>query len=444
MLDVPIVASFSELLHCFVGCFTAPSFDTFHTLMSGWVLNLGRHTITATVRVAGAVGWKHISSFHRFFSQACWAGDALGLVLIRLVIRHLPDSGPVVVAVDDTLGRHTGKRIGAASMHRDPLLSTRSRPFLHWGHLWVVVGITIRTFDKTWCLPVLVRLYRSKKRCAAEGRTYRTCQALAVELLALLAKALPERQIVMVGDADYTNSTLIKGRPSNVTILGRSRLDAAIYEPPPPRRPGQMGRPRVRGARLPSPQEQAADPKAAWRRVKVAVYGKTVTVRVLVINALWYVAGGSGMMRLVLVRGFPGHKRDDVFVCTDETMSAARIIETFAMRWSLEVTFHDAKGKFGFEDPQNRNERAVERTAPMALWCYSLTVLWYVTSGQSLPIARTTNALPWYPKAAPTFADMLATLRRASWAERLFDPQANDRTFRKRVQPLMEYLDACA
>lgn len=444
MLDVPIVASFSELLYCFLGCFTAPSFDTFHTLMSGWVLNLGRHSVTATVRAAGAVGSKHISSFHRFFSQARWCRDELGLVLLRLVERLVPEGEPLIVAVDDTLGRHTGKRIAAASMHRDPLLSTAAKPLFHWGHLWVVMGITVRAFDKTWCLPVLVRLYRSKKVCAASGQSYRKCQELAAELLVIVAKALPERQIVMVGDAAYTNSSLIKDRPGNVTVLGRSRLDAAIYEPPPPRRPGQMGRPRVRGAKLPAPQEQATAPKAPWQSVQVTVYGKTVTVRALVIDALWYVAGGSEMMRLVLVRGFPGHERDDVFVCTDERMSAARIIEIFALRWSLEVTFHDAKGKFGFEDPQNRNEQAVKRTAPMALWCYSLTVIWYLTAGQSLPIARSTNVLPWYQKTAPTFSDMLSVLRRASWSERLFDPQANDRTFRKRVQPLIDYLDACA
>ncbi len=444
MLDAPIVASFGELLYRFMGCFTAPSFETFCTLMSGWVLNLGRHSVTATVRAAGAVGSKHISSFHRFFSQARWARDELGLVLLRLVEPLVPVDEPVVVAVDDTLGRHTGKRIAAASMHRDPLLSTAVKPLFHWGHLWVVMGITVKAFDKTWCLPVLARLYRSKKRCAQDGHPYRKCQQLAAELLRRLANALPDRQLILVGDAAYTNSSLIKGRPSNVTILGRSRLDAAIYEPPPPRRPGQMGRPRVRGAKLLSPQEQAAAPKAPWRRIKVTVYGKTVWVRVLVIDALWYVAGGSELMRLVLVRGFPGHKRDDVFVSTDEAMSAADIIETFALRWSIEVTFHDAKGKLGFEAPQNRNEQAVERTAPMALWCYSLTVLWYLTTGQRLPIAHTASVLPWYPKAAPTFSDMLATLRRASWAERLFDPQANDRTFRKRVQPLMDYLDACA
>ena len=329
-------------------------------------------------------------------------------------------------------------------MHRDPLLSTAAKPWWHWGHLWVVLGITIRAFDKTWCLPVLVRLYRSKKRCHAEDRTYRTCQQFAAELIALLAQALPARQLVMVGDADYINRALIRQRPSNVTVLGRARPDAAIYRPAPPRRPGQIGRPRKRGDRLPSPQQQAADPKAPWRQVTVKVYGKTATVHVLVMDALWYFVGKSESMRLVLVRGFPGHRRDDVFVCTDETTSPRRIIETFALRWSLEVTFHDAKGKFGFEDPQNRHDQAVGRTAPMALWCYSLTVLWYLTAGHSLSLARTANALPWYPKHAPTFSDMLATLRRASWAERLFDPQANDRTFRKRVPPLMDYLDACA
>jgi hypothetical protein len=413
VLDVPIVASFRELLYCFLGCFTAPSFDRFYTLMCGWVLQLGRHTVTGTVRAATAVGFKHISSFHRFFSRARWCGDELGLVVMRLVEPHVPLDEPLVVAVDDTLGRHTGKRIAAASMHRDPLLSTAAKPRFHWGHLWVVLGITIRAFDKTWCLPVLVRLYRSKKLCQRAGRPYRAQTELALELIELLAQRFPQRRIHVVGDTTYSCQTLVKKLPSHVQLIGRSRLDAAIYTPPPRRRPGQIGRPRVRGDKLPSPQEQAARKRAAWREVTVTVYGKTVVVHVLVLDALWYVVGGSRRMRLVLVRGFPGHD-------------------------------HDVKGKLGFEDPQNRLEAAVERTAPMALWCYSLTVVWYLTSGQHLRAARRATGLPWYAKTSPAFSDMVATLRRASWAERLFDPQANDRTFRKRVQPLIDYLDACA
>jgi len=283
------------------------------------------------------------------------------------------------------------------------------------------------------------RLHRGKKRCKAEKRKYRKCPELAAELIKLLADTLPERRIIVVGDSAYTNGSIIKGRPNNVTIVGRSRLDAALYAPAPARGPNQMGRPRVRGARLPSPEKQTA--KARFKRIEVTVYGRTVMVRVLVIDALWYVAAHSELVRLVVVRDFPGHERDDVFVSTDPTITAKSIIETFARRWSLEHTFHECKGKLGFEEPQNRTDRAVERTAPMSLWLHTLVVLWYLRTGQHSRAARQPS-LPWYKKTAPTFSDMLATLRRASWAQRLSDPCANVQTLRKRMRPLVEALAA--
>lgn len=440
MPDAFIVGSFVRLLQAFVPCFTAPSFPTFVRLMGGWSLATGRHTVTGVVRAANAVGWKHICTFHRFFSRGRWCTDRLGLILVRLVVeRCLQPDDAIVAPVDDTLGRHTGKAIAGASMHRDPLLSTGRRPFFHWGHLWVVVSIAIPAFGKTWALPVLFRLHRGKKRCKAEKRAYRKCPELAAELIKLLAEALPDRRIIVVGDSAYTNSSIIKRRPKNVTIVGRSRLDAALWAPAPAYRPGQMGRPRVRGARVPSPAKQAKTSR--FKRIEVTVYGRTVKVRVLVIDALWYVAAHSELVRLVLVRDFPGHERDDVFVSTDPTTGAKEIIETFARRWSLEHTFHECKGKLGFEEPQNRTNRAVERTAPMALWLHTLVVLWYLATGQHSRAARQ-PAMPWYKKTAPTFSDMLATLRRASWAERLSDPRASAQTLRKRMQPLVEALAA--
>jgi hypothetical protein len=441
MLDPCIVPSFVALLQAFQPCFTAPSFTSFIWLTSGWVLNLRRHTVTETVRAAQAIGTKHISSFHRFFSRGRWVTDEVGLVLVRLVVSVLLDPAqPLVVPIDDTLGRHTGKKIAAASMHRDPLLSTGKRPFFHWGHVWVVLSINVYAFDKTWALPVLVRLYRSKKRCARDMCPFRKTTELARDMVVLLAKTLPDRRIVVVGDAAYTNGSLMKRRPANVHLIGRSRPDAALYAPA-PRRHGR-GRPRVRGARVRSPAARAARKDARWQRVEVTVYGKTTTLRVLVIDALWYVAAGSELVRLLVVRGFPGHDKDDVFVSTDPVLHPKTIIETFSERWPLEVTFHEAKGKLGFEDPQNRTEHAVERTAPMALWLYSLVVIWYLRTGQHLRAARI-GAMPWYQrKAAPAFSDMLATLRRSSWLERLSVPCANVPTLRKRIRPILEYAAA--
>ena len=439
MLDPCIVPSFAQLLQAFQPCFTAPSFTSFVWLAAGWVLNLRRHTVTETVRAAQAIGTKHISSFHRFFSRGQWVTDEVGLVLVRLVVSLLLDpKQPLVVPIDDTLGRHTGKKIAAASMHRDPLLSTGKRPFFHWGHVWVVLSINVYAFDKTWALPVLVRLYRSKKRCARDKCPFRKTTELARDMVVLLAKTLPERRIVVVGDAAYTNGSLMKRRPANVHLIGRSRPDAALYAPAPRYR--GRGRPRVRGRRVRSPGARAGRKDARWQRVQVTVYGKTVTVRVLVIDA--HVAAGSGLVRLVVVRGFPGHEKDDVFVSTDPRVNPKIIIETYSERWPLEVTFHEAKGKLGFEDPQNRTEFAVERTAPMALWLYSLIVIWYLRSGQYSRAARL-PAMPWYQnKAVPAFSDMLATLRRSSWLERLSVPCANVPTLRKRIRPILEYAAA--
>jgi len=274
MPDAVIVASFASMLQSFSPCFTGPSFESFVTLMSGWVLNLRRHTVTETVRAACAVGTKHISSFHRFFSKGRWTTDALSLVLIRAIERHLAPDAPLVAPVDDTLGRHTGKEIAAASMHRDPLLSTGRRLFFHWGHVWVVLSINMPMFGKTWALPVLFRLYRSKKRCTADKKPYRKTTELARELIELLAKTLPHRRIIVLGDAAYTHSSLIKKRPANVSLIGRARLDAALYSPAPKPRKGQRGRRRVRGGRLRAPGVQAADKKARWQHVEVTVYGK--------------------------------------------------------------------------------------------------------------------------------------------------------------------------
>ena len=152
---VPLVATFAQ-------CFTAPTFQTFQHVLAGWILCLGRHTVTGVIRAAGAVGVKHHSSFHRFFRSARWVPDAIGLCLIRLVMTVLPKDEVIIVPVDDTLGRHTGKKIKAASMHHDPLLSTRTKVCYHWGHVWVVLALLIRVpvWNKAFALPVLCRLYR--------------------------------------------------------------------------------------------------------------------------------------------------------------------------------------------------------------------------------------------------------------------------------------------
>ncbi len=115
--------SFGQFVLAFENCFTAPSFQRFITMMAGWVLCTGKRTVTGVMRAAGVVGEHEHSGYHCFFSRATWEPDAIGLVLMRLALKAIPNGVRVNLTIDDTLGRHTGKHIASAGMHRDPLLS---------------------------------------------------------------------------------------------------------------------------------------------------------------------------------------------------------------------------------------------------------------------------------------------------------------------------------
>jgi hypothetical protein len=95
-------------------CFTAPSYRTFRLLVAGWIHCPGRRMVTAVAVASGGVEQQHISVFHRFFSRATWSLDALGQVVFRLALRWIPADQPLIILVDDTLVRKTGKGVSLA------------------------------------------------------------------------------------------------------------------------------------------------------------------------------------------------------------------------------------------------------------------------------------------------------------------------------------------
>jgi DDE superfamily endonuclease len=448
--------TFAPLAAAFVPCFTAPTYRLFCHVVAGWVHCAGRHTVTGVALAAGVVGergWRHVSAFHRFFSRAAWCLDHLGLMVFRLALRWVPAGESLVVVVDDTLARKRGKAIALGSMHHDPLLSSVRKAFASFGHVWVVLALWVplpfgaRGDPKGIALPLLFRLYvgskRGNRKDAASARAggrrgtsgprYRRAAAafppaarrptkpgLAREEIALVARwaaaFAPDRTVYVAGDTAYTNQTTMERRPANVEVVGRLRLDAALFGPPPPRRPGQRGRPRTRGERLPTPQAMAATRTAhgTWHRLRLVLYGKTVAPLVFRGTALWYGALREEPVRFVVVRDPRGRRRDEAFFCTDLSASARFVLETFAKRWTLEVTFFDCKQSLGFEDPQNQTAHAVQRTAPFAALVYALVALWgahEVAAGR----APRWVSRPWYRhKASLAFTDLLAAFRLAS------------------------------
>lgn len=438
-MAVTLVSSFQDLLLSATPLFTQPSFANFTTVVAGWVFCLGRHTVTNIV-VASGEDHRRYTCFHRFFNRARWCLDELGHVVLGLALSFVPEGATVQLAVDDTLCRKTGRHIWGAAMHHDQLRSTASRPAFSFGHSWVVLSIVIMLpsiTDRPVSIPFMFRLYRKKRKKRPPGRPkgerkstglatereYRTRPELAVEMLEIAAEWLAGRRARIVGDSEYSGQSISRHLPENVDLFGRMPMDAALYAEPEVRQPGQNGRPRRRGIRLPNPQEMADTRTPRWRRERVAIYGRSVLVWFKTVRALWYNSAGTRPVLVVVVRDPSRKRRDDCFFTTDTECEAIEVIETYAKRWSLEVAFRDAKQSLGFEEPQGRNRLAVSRTAPCAVVIYSLTVLWFAKSGHALR-RKWFEKRPWYRgKKTSSFADMLATLRQASWAEAgFFDP----------------------
>lgn len=433
-----LVSSFCDLVQPLAVLMTAPSFTNFRTLLTGWVF-ASRRTVTGMIVAAGAVGKKHHSAFHRLFAAARWSRDAVGLGVLELLGPSL-GTGTVLLAVDDTLARKRGLKIFGVGMHHDPLLSSRKKAITNWGHSWVVLGVIV-TFplwpNRPFCLPILFRLYLNQKAAAKHRWVYRTRPELAVELLRLVCRWQPSRHFHVIADSAYGGQSVLTQLPTNCDLTSRLVLAARLYDAPPARQPGTEGRPRKRGPRPTAAVAEADARGASPTNAAGNLHGRQDKVRLCDTVAYVY-AAPDRPLRVVAVEPLTGGRPRQAFYSTCHEASAKQVLCWNALRWSLEVAFHDSKGSLGFEEPQGWTRRAVERTAPMAMLLYSLIVLWFVRDGHRHHRAPDR---PWYrTKRHASFADMLQTLRQESLREQVFAKTLSRHGYEK----LLEHLQNAA
>jgi DDE superfamily endonuclease len=432
--------SWWRLLCQFRWCFTAPTFMTFVTLVSGMIARPRRRTVTGMLMGAGRSRDWHHSRAHRFFSRAVWSVDQVSMVLVALIVQILvPASAPLLIAVDDTVFTRSGRRVAAAGWHRDAATPTKgdTDSRLRWGHCWVVAGIVVDLplLDRPVCLPVAFALWVHRPGSTAAEQSK---QALAGRLVTMIATACPGRRIDTVADcwyagADGASGAALgagkhRGLPAGVTLTSRLRSNGVLHRIAVPV-PGRGGRPKRIGERIGTPKDLAAHPDTGWRPSVVTRYGRTDTVHLAETVCLWYGAYRSRAIRVILLRDRDRTSGYGIaLLSTDLHTPAEGIVSRYAARWSIEVAFADAKQITGVGEARNRTPAAVARTVPIGLITQSLIVLWHAQHGTDTSTARRAEA-PWYrSKTQPAYLDMIDELRRLMITAKILGPAPHQPT----------------
>lgn len=410
--------AFEPLINAFAPAFTRPTYRRFVLLMVGTIVTCGRRTVSRILWTVCSLVQGHPSSYHRFFSKATWSLWPLAKVLVFAAVALIPEGQPVMVAGDDTVAEHTGKRVYGKACHRDAVRSGHGWTARKWGHRWVVLAILVKLpfASRRWALPVLCALYLPPAMSSKQKRRHKVPSQMAQSLLAALMHWLPQRRFIFLGDGHFSGHELAdfaSGHRDRLTLVGRLRAKASLYARPRTGCRRRGGRPQLCGRKLRCPKEQVAHAKR--RKLKVHWYGNTCR-RVSVVSGtgIWCRRPLRSLIRWVYVHD-PISKRSDYFYSTDPRMCPRRIIELFAARWSLEVTFQETKQHLGFESTHHRTRRSVLRSAPCLMGCFTVITLLYHASLRKKPaLPRQTLC---YHKTEPTFSDALFAVRTRFWEQ---------------------------
>jgi len=431
------------LFDALAGAFTRPTFLRVIVLALAAILTVGGRTVCNLLRTLGALAPGHPSSYHKVFSKRRWTSWRLAKGLCGWVFDHLVPSGKVLLAGDDTVEEHPGDKVFGKACHRDPVRSTHSYTAFRRGHKWVVLSALVRFpfTRRQWALPLLVALYRSEADDLAAGRRHKTPQHLLRQLCCVPLRWFRPRQLVLAGDGDYNShqtADFASQRRGRSHLVSKFYPRARLYEPAPVAQGKKpAGRPRKKGARLPTPQEVVAS--AGRTRLNVGWYGGgRRDVETVSGTGHWY-KGGEGLVevRWVFVHDLQGTHRDEYFFTTDVTMSAQEVIETYAARWNEEATFEEMRSYLGLETTRGWKETTVLRAAPCLFGLYTVVACLYSQLPRRYARVR---AVEWKGKQDVTFSDAITAVRRWLWLEWVFAIPGYKPAFAKLSRPFRSLL----
>jgi hypothetical protein len=419
-VDAFLTASFGTfVMTLWHGVLSAPSWQNFTYLASGWALACGRQTITTYLWGSGAAQVKHFSRYYAFLGGALsQRRDQLWARVMRFGASLVPMDAVIDVRLDDATMKKTGRHSQGAAHYRNGAGTARQayRPLWGINLVWAIMRIPFKRWPGHH-LSLPIGLARSLKEALANTLKvpYRSRSALARRIVDHVAAALPTRAIRVATDGGYATQAFFRDLPTNVAVVGRFFLTATLSQLPPTRGKGQRGAPRKKGDRIGSPQTLAT-PSPAWHphpqdgatfiQSWVGIGHSVFPGRPMRVVVVWR-PHLQGTKASNSTKALGRLKPLEAFFSTDVALSAHAILETYEDRWAIEIDIRDGHAYYGVAQDQCRKCARIVGANTFRLLMAAARTLWCIVSSEPHADVALQQLRPWYRhKVAPSQFDV--------------------------------------
>src|SRR4051794_7885894 len=215
--------------------FTNPTWQHLLVLIAGAILSPGRRTVAAALRVTGLDQDPCFTNYHGVLNRNRWSSRRIARCLLRLLVSSFVPDGPVIIGLDDTLERRWGAR-SKRGIYRDPVRSSHGHFVKASGLRWLSVMLLpeIPWAGRVWGLPFLTALAPSERYARKRDRAHKKLTDWGRQVLLQASRWLPGRKIIAVADSSFAAIELLNAVRRRVCMITRLRLDARLFDPPPP------------------------------------------------------------------------------------------------------------------------------------------------------------------------------------------------------------------
>ena len=423
-----------------------------HRHMLAALLNQTRCTLTNLLCIGGTQD-RDWSADYRLYSKQRVDEDALFDHARSTLLEHLPRGEPLIVALDDTITRKTGRKIHGVGWKRDPL----GPPFqtnlvLAQRYLQLSAAWPVGEDGQARMIPIDFRHaptppkprknapdYEALHKTYREAAKQQNLNVVCLERIKKMREKLPDdRHLILNGDGSFTNKMILSALPEGATYLGRGRKDMALHQLPEPTvgksgtKTRPAGRPRRYGAKAPTPEELRTDDTVAWQRVKAFAAGKVHEFKVKTMGpVLWRKTGTAMPLRIIVIAplgyrltkgGKMLYRQPAYLVCTDPELPLEEAIQYYLWRWGIEVNFREEKSLIGTGQAQVRSEASNQHLPASTVAAYAL--LWTSALVQRATggcVSRSSQPKWRKPRgqdenSLPSTGELQRLLRQETWA----------------------------